>query len=149
MYVLMARKSICVLSIFSISSLRRPSIFGRHDRTSSIRYLMIFPNCDKGNTLRPPHSLDIAHFGFHLYLSGHCTYLVDIHSGEESTSRNLKLLVIDPYLSIYLFLTGFNFSKYVFHYLFHRHTVSIQVSAAIFNPISRSIQFQFWYKLSP
>jgi hypothetical protein len=38
-----------------------------------------------------------AKLGFHFFLSGHNLDLVDIHPGDESTSKDLKLLIIGVY----------------------------------------------------
>jgi hypothetical protein len=40
--------------------------------------------------------------GFHIFLSGLCPGLVDIHLGDESTSKDLKLLIIGVYLGFEL-----------------------------------------------
>jgi hypothetical protein len=80
---------------------------------------------------------------FHLLLSGLCPDLVGIHPGDESTSSDLKILVIGSYFILDLFLTGFHFNQCVFHYMFHVHNVAIKVCAAISNQISQSIQFHF------
>jgi hypothetical protein len=57
--------------------------------------------------------------GFHCFLSGHCPGLVDIHPGDESTSKYLKLLVIGVYHGFHLFLIGVYLGINLFLVCFH------------------------------
>jgi hypothetical protein len=52
------------------------------------------------------------HLGFHFFLNGHCPGLVDIHQGDKSTSKDLKLLVISLYPGFHLFLIGIYLGNY-------------------------------------
>jgi hypothetical protein len=51
-------------------------------------------------------------------LNGLCPDLLDIHPGEQSTSKGLQLLVIGRYLGFQPFLTGFFLDFQAFHNLF-------------------------------
>jgi hypothetical protein len=59
-----------------------------------------------------------VHHGFHYFLSGHCPGLVDIHLGDESTSKDLKLLIIGVYHGIHPFLVGFHLGQHFFFQMF-------------------------------
>jgi hypothetical protein len=47
-----------------------------------------------------------VHLGFHFFLNGLCPRLVDIHPGDDSTSKDFKLLIIGVYPGFYIFLIG-------------------------------------------
>jgi hypothetical protein len=46
------------------------------------------------------------HLGYYFFLNGLCPGLVDIHLGDESTSKGLKLLTVGSYFTLHFLQIG-------------------------------------------